>query len=72
MADLSIVESIFFAALGKPSPRSGPSILDTACGDDAELRRQVERMLAAHPKAGDFLDGPAPGVDATGRPNADR
>lgn len=32
--------------------------LEAACAGDAELRRQVEQMLDAHPKLGDFLKGP--------------
>ena len=64
MTDLSIVESIFFAALGKSSPEERAEYLDAACGDDVELRQHVERMLAARPLAGNFLDGPAPGMDA--------
>ncbi len=37
--------------------------LDELCGDDAELRREVERLLALETDAGDFLDTPA--VDLT-------
>jgi serine/threonine protein kinase len=65
MADLSAVESIFFAALEKPSGQERAAFLDVACAADAELRKHVERMLAAHPKAHDFLNGPAPGFVAT-------
>src|SRR5579871_231455 len=32
--------------------------LDRACGDDAELRRQVESLLSAHFRAGGFLEAP--------------
>jgi len=30
-----------------------------ACGDDADLRREVESLLAAHEDAGTFLQAPA-------------
>ncbi len=67
MSTPSQVESIFFAALGKKTPAERASYLDRACGDDAELRRRVERLLEAHPQAVDFLARPAverPGLDA--------
>ncbi len=60
MNDLSVIESIFLAALEKGSPAERGAYLDQACGDDPELRRHVERLLEAHPRAGGFLDAPAP------------
>jgi serine/threonine protein kinase len=66
MADLSAVESIFFAALEKPSGVERAAFLTGVCGADAELRKHVERMLAAHPKAAGFLKGPAAALSATG------
>ena len=59
MQDLSVVESIFFAALAKSSPEDRAAYLDQACGTDAQLRFHVERLLSAHPKAGEFLQAPA-------------
>jgi WD40 repeat protein/serine/threonine protein kinase len=35
--------------------------LDRACADDPDLRRHVEKMLAAQVQAGSFLEQPAPG-----------
>jgi serine/threonine protein kinase len=43
-----------------------PASLARACGADAELRRQVESLLAAHAQAGSFLDRPAAGVAPPG------
>jgi eukaryotic-like serine/threonine-protein kinase len=37
--------------------------LDEACGDDAELRAQVESLLKANERAGDFLESPASGLE---------
>ncbi len=54
MTDLSAVESIFHAALERPTPEARASYLDAAC-PNPEVRRQVERLLAAHPQVGDFL-----------------
>ena len=54
MTDLSAVESIFHAALERPSPEARAAYLDAAC-PNPDFRRQVERLLTAHPKVGDFL-----------------
>jgi serine/threonine protein kinase/tetratricopeptide (TPR) repeat protein len=65
VTDLTAVEALFFAALEKPSGPERGAFLDEACGNDAELRRHVERLLAAHPQAAAFLDSPAPRAVAT-------
>ena len=59
MSDPSQVESIFFAALEKKSAAEWAAYLDETCGDDDALRRRVEQLLDAHPKAADFLAQPA-------------
>ena len=59
MASSSEVESIFFAALEKKPAAERADYLDQACGGDAALRLQVERLLEAHPQAKDFLAQPA-------------
>jgi len=50
---------IFHEALEKPVPaRAG--FLETACGDDVELRREAEELLAAHEASTTgFLSGDA-------------
>src|SRR6185295_9422410 len=53
----------------KTAPEERAAYLDAACGNDAELRRRVERLLAAHPKADDFLEQPALAPLATGEDN---
>jgi WD40 repeat protein/serine/threonine protein kinase len=52
-------ETIFFAALER-SPCERAAYLDGACGGDAELRACIEKMLAAQPDLGAFLDRPHP------------
>jgi serine/threonine protein kinase/tetratricopeptide (TPR) repeat protein len=52
-------ESIFLAALEQPSAAAQAAYLDGVCGTDAEQRRRVERLLAAHPSVGSFLEQPA-------------
>lgn len=59
MSGPSIIEDIFLAALEKGAPEERAAFLSAACKDDQDLRRRVERLLAAHPKAGSFLEGPA-------------
>jgi serine/threonine protein kinase/WD40 repeat protein len=59
MIDLTAVESILFAALEKASEAERTAFLDAACAHDPELRRHVERLLYAHPRAADFLNEPA-------------
>jgi len=59
------LESIFFAALEKQSPIERAAFLDEACAGKDELRRGVERMLAAHASAGTFLESPAAAFEVT-------
>jgi serine/threonine protein kinase/tetratricopeptide (TPR) repeat protein len=53
------LRAIFCEALDRKSTDELAHYLDVACGDDAELRVQVEELLASHRKAGNFLGGPA-------------
>jgi|HubBroStandDraft_6_1064221.scaffolds.fasta_scaffold514712_2 hypothetical protein len=52
------IDEIFLAALEKPALAEREAFLDEVCCQNAQLRRQVERLLAAHPKAKDFLKQP--------------
>jgi serine/threonine-protein kinase len=52
------VETIFQAALER-DPTSRAAFLDGACLADAELRSEVESLLAAHDSAGSFIHAPA-------------
>jgi eukaryotic-like serine/threonine-protein kinase len=51
-------EQLFLAVLDLANPADRAAYLDVACGRDVELRRQVENLLAAHFKPGEFLDEP--------------
>ena len=42
--------------------------LEGACGDDGELREEVESMLSIHDEAGDFLASPTISEVATEKP----
>lgn len=51
------IDSIFAAALARPASERA-AFLDEACAGDADLRAQVE-SLVAHEMSEDFLDAPA-------------
>ena len=61
MSDVSRVEEVFLAAIDQPDPDQRAKYLDGACGDDADLRRRVETLLAAQPHADGFLEPVDPG-----------
>ena len=58
MNNPSKVESVLLAALEKTTPEARAAYLDDACQDSPDLREQVDRLLAAHPKAVKFLELP--------------
>ena len=53
------VKDVFQGALIRPAHERA-AFLDEACAADAELRREVESLLASHEEAGRFLSEPAP------------
>ena len=59
------IETIFGEALEISSAHERASFLDRACGGDGDLRRQVEALLDAHFRAGQFLESPAPNPKMT-------
>ncbi len=52
----SNVKAIFIAALDHERGAERAAYLDAACGDNADLRRRVEVLLAAHERADEVLD----------------
>ena len=54
----SRIEEIVLAALDLPPDRRA-AYLQTSCGDNSELRRDVESMLAQEERAETFLEAPA-------------
>ena len=67
MSEMSPAEEIFFAALEKAIPAERATYLDEACAGQPGLRGPVEKLLAAHPRVGGFLESGA----ATGPFHAD-
>jgi serine/threonine protein kinase/tetratricopeptide (TPR) repeat protein len=59
------LDTIFCAAIEIDSAEGRAAFLAEACGGDAELRRRVEKLVAAHFQAGSFLEGPTPGQEVT-------
>ncbi|HEX6050228.1 MAG TPA: serine/threonine-protein kinase [Gemmatimonadaceae bacterium] len=53
------IERVLDAALDLP-PDQRAAFIATACGTDAEMRSEVERVLHAHDQLGDFLEDPLP------------
>jgi formylglycine-generating enzyme required for sulfatase activity len=63
------IETILCAAVEISSADQRAVYLDEACGGDAEIRAQVEKLLRAHLRAGGFLEQPVGGdcpLDALG------
>ncbi len=66
----SSAESIFFTAL-ETSVEERVAYLDQACGQNAKLRTRVEKLLAAQPHVGAFLEEPlSHQADAFDRPES--
>jgi hypothetical protein len=56
---------VFIAALQQGSRTQRQQYLDEACGGDETLRHNVEALLAAHERAGNFLQEPVVGHAGT-------
>ncbi|MGI9516902.1 MAG: tetratricopeptide repeat protein, partial [Pirellulaceae bacterium] len=66
--ELKQVKAIFLEALEKQDPDNRSQFLDSACGDDPELRGRVEALLKAHASDESLLDkgafAPAATIDS--------
>ena len=56
MTEMSPAEAIYYAALEQATPEGRAAYLDSACAGQSELRARVERLLAAQPRVGEFLE----------------
>src|SRR5437588_4248225 len=66
-------ESIFAAALDKPTPAERQAFLSEACAGDAALRRRVEQLLAADQQTRGILEcGPDEAAPSKPSLTADR
>jgi serine/threonine protein kinase/tetratricopeptide (TPR) repeat protein len=59
------VKAVFVEAVQQRDPKGWDAFLEQACGDDPNLREEVEVLLKAHVEAGSFLDKGAVAPDAT-------
>ncbi len=62
------VKTLFQSALEREAA-SRDVFLGEACGEDVELRREVESLLASHEQAGSFIESPAVGLPGETLPN---
>jgi serine/threonine-protein kinase len=53
------IDTILCDAVEIESIADRNAFLDAACGEDAELRGRVEKLVADHFRAGEFLESPA-------------
>src|SRR6185369_6153087 len=69
-------ESLFIAALEKPTPVERGAFLDAACASDPAQRERLDILLAGHDQATGILDHsappPAPAPSNRGSPPAER
>src|SRR6185369_8391525 len=56
-----LIGQLFNEALAR-APEDRSAWLEQACGDDVELRAEVEKLLSKHFQAGAFLESPATNV----------
>src|SRR5262245_16122141 len=72
-APLDDIRSIFGKALELRSPAERVAYVAEACGQDPQLRAEVEALLQAHGAAGSFLQerGPFPATTAAESPLAE-
>src|SRR3974390_586348 len=56
--DFQRLEQVLAEAAARDDPVERAAFLEQACGNDKELRAEVERLLAAHQDAGNFLEEP--------------
>src|SRR6266571_4163273 len=62
-ARFQTIEEIFLAAV-EQEPDQVSAFLDTACGSDAALRREVEALLASDRRADRFIERSSVGLAA--------
>ena len=55
----SSAREIFLRALDADGPEARQTLIETACGDDLEVRGEVEALLSENEALGDFLQAPA-------------
>jgi len=57
------LREIFCDALRKEDDEQRAAYLNQVCGNDVELREEIDSLLRNHDRLGDFLESPAPGLE---------
>src|SRR5262245_42455913 len=68
MSDKPSIDSIFCSAIEIESPDERRALVQQACGEDVDLRHQVERLLHAHFHGRSILDAPVQPVATVDEP----
>src|SRR5207245_2285166 len=63
--ETSGLDTIFCAAVEIASAEERAAYIRQTCGGDDDLRGRVEKLVAAHFRAGDFLESPVAALAAT-------
>src|SRR5215471_5365319 len=59
------VDTVFAQAIEIEAPEERAAFLENACAKDAELRREVEKLVHDYFRAGEFLERPAAHIVGT-------
>src|SRR5882672_9756807 len=65
------LEEILAEAVEIAAPAERQAFVDNACAGNADLRAQVERLMANHFRAGSFLERPAAVLETAAPPAPD-
>jgi serine/threonine-protein kinase len=68
MSDKPSIDSIFCSAIEIESPDERQALVEQACGEDVDLKNQVERLLHAHFHGRSILDAPVQPVATVDKP----
>jgi serine/threonine protein kinase len=71
-AEFGRVKAIFLAAVEKQGQAERDAYLREACGQDLDLRRRVDGLLAKHAQAGSFLESPVEAPELVATPDEPR
>src|SRR5215471_15943423 len=68
MSDKLSIDSIFCSAIEIESAEERQALVEQACGEDVDLRHQLERLLHAHFHGRSILDAPVQPVATVDEP----
>jgi WD40 repeat protein/serine/threonine protein kinase len=71
MSDKPSIDSIFCSAIEHESPNERQAFVERTCGQDHNLKQQVERLLHAHYHGRNILDAPVQPVATIDQPSTE-